>query len=227
MENLAIDPINDIVEQLHQSEFSAHHILIYSDIETLRKVYSSYTKRQLKDNNEIVVILPYYETTNKVREILSDGFGNIAKGDGKGKNNNNNNNNERNIDITEYEQEGSLIIKDSLEVYFGSSDHNNNNDDDDDTSSILMNFIQELLKRAETSGKNGVSVIADVSSFYHHVGQTQRLVEHELSLPSRFDGMKVKGFCIYHKKDFEKRFTDEQKQKLLQHHEKALMVEDK
>src|SRR5919108_505837 len=153
MENLIVGSINDIVEQLHQSEFSAHHILIYSDIETLRKVYSSYTKRQLKDNNEIVVILPYYETTNKVREILSDGFGNIAKGDGKGKN--------------------------------------------DNTSSILMNFIQELLKRAETSGKNGVSVIADVSSFYHHVGQTQRLVEYELSLPSRFDGMKVKGFCIY------------------------------
>jgi MEDS: MEthanogen/methylotroph, DcmR Sensory domain len=219
MENLAIDPINDIVEQLHQSEFSAHHILIYSDIETLRKVYSSYTKRRLKDNNEIVVILPYYETTNKVREILSDGFTNIAKGDGKGKNNNNNNN-ERNIDISEYEKEGSLIIKDSLEVYFDSSDQNNNNDN----TSNIMNFIQELLKRAETSGKNGASVITDVSSFYHHVGKTQRLVEHELSLPSRFDGMKVKGFCIYHKKDFEKRFTEEQKQKLLQHHEKALMV---
>src|SRR5919201_7088145 len=133
MENLAIDPINDIVEQLHQSEFSAHHILIYSDIETLRKVYSSYTKRRLKDNNEIVVILPYYETTGKVREILSDGFTNIAKGDGKGKNNNNNNN-ERNIDISEYEKEGSLIIKDSLEVYFDSSDQNNNNDN---TSNIM------------------------------------------------------------------------------------------
>ena len=59
------------------------------------------------------------------------------------------------------------------------------------------------------------------------VWSLSRLYDHELSLPSRFDGMKVKGFCIYHKKDFEKRFTDEQKQKLLQHHEKALMVEDK
>jgi hypothetical protein len=223
MENLVIGSINDIVEQLNQSEFSTHHILIYSDIETLRKVYSSYTKRRLKDNNEIVVILPYYETTDKVREILSDGFATIAKGDGKG-NNKSNNNNEKNIDISKYEKEGSLIIKDSVGVYFDSSDHNNNNNDN---TSNIMNFIQELLKRAETSGKNGASVIADVSSFYHHVGKTQRLVEHELSLPSRFDGMKVKGFCIYHKKDFEKRFTEEQKQKLLQHHEKALMVEGK
>src|ERR671930_1153218 len=128
MENLAIDPINDIVEQLNQSEFSTHHILIYSDIETLRKVYSSYTKRRLKDNNEIVVILPYYETTDKVREILSDGFATIAKGDGKG-NNKSNNNNEKNIDISKYEKEGSLIIKDSVGVYFDSSDHNNNNND--------------------------------------------------------------------------------------------------
>jgi hypothetical protein len=36
--------------------------------------------------------------------------------------------------------------------------------------------------------------------------------------------MKFKGFCAYHKADFDKRFTEEQKQKLLQHHSKALII---
>ena len=37
---------------------------------TLRQIYSGYIKDQLEDN-EIVLILPYYETTEMVRSILS------------------------------------------------------------------------------------------------------------------------------------------------------------
>jgi len=60
---------------------------------------------------------------------------------------------------------------------------------------------------------------------YHHNSKTAgKLVEHELSLPSSHDGMKLKGFYIYHKEDFDKRFTEEQKQKLSDHHSKALMI---
>ena len=36
--------------------------------------------------------------------------------------------------------------------------------------------------------------------------------------------MKLKAFCIYHREDIDKRFTEEQKQKLLDHHAKALMI---
>jgi hypothetical protein len=39
--------------------------------------------------------------------------------------------------------------------------------------------------------------------------------------------MKMKGLCVYHKEDFEKRLTEEQKQKLLQHHEQVFIVEDR
>jgi hypothetical protein len=56
---------------------------------------------------------------------------------------------------------------------------------------------------------------------------TQRVVDYELSLPSRYDDLKLKGLCVYHKKDFEKRFTGEQKQKLLQHHGQVFIVEDR
>jgi hypothetical protein len=34
----------------------------------------------------------------------------------------------------------------------------------------------------------------------------------------------LKGFCFYHQKDFDERLSNEQKQKLLEHHGKNLMV---
>jgi hypothetical protein len=43
-------------------------------------------------------------------------------------------------------------------------------------------------------------------------------------LSSKFDGMKLEAFCIYHKEGIDKRFTEEQKQKLMDHHGKALMI---
>ena len=34
----------------------------------------------------------------------------------------------------------------------------------------------------------------------------------------------MKGFCLYHQKDF-KKFSDKQKQQLIKHHGKALKIE--
>jgi hypothetical protein len=201
--------------------------LYYPNIETLREAYSRYAKKQLEDNNEIVLILPYYETANKVRKTLSGGFvslleeGNGNDGSSADADDTNNSNNNI-IDVGKYEKEGSLIIMDSTKGYFDSEnnyDDNNNND--------LMGLVKQLVKKAESLGKNGVSVIADLGSFYHyhHNSKTaDKLVEYELSLPPSYDGMKLKGFCIYHKADFGERFTDEQKQKLVDHHGKALVI---
>jgi hypothetical protein len=36
--------------------------------------------------------------------------------------------------------------------------------------------------------------------------------------------MNLKGFCIYHRADFDKGLTEEQRQKLLNHHVKRLIV---
>jgi len=216
-ENLITGSNNEILEHLNQAEYGTHSILVYPNIETLRETYSKYVKRQLEDKNEIVLILPYYETANKVRKTLSEGFvNNIADGNGNDANDTNGNSV---IDVGKYEKEGSLIIMDSVKGYFGSDNNYNNTD--------LTEFVKQLVKKAESLGKNGVSVIADLGSFYHyhHNSKTaDRLVEYELSLPPSYDGMKLKGFCIYHKADFDRRFTEEQKQKLLDHHSKALVI---
>ena len=144
-----------------------------------------------------MLILPYYETTEMVRNVLS-GENHSSNGDNI-------------IDVRKYEEEGSLIIIDSVKAYFGS-----------DTD--LMSFLVRLAKQAQSSGKKGVSIIADLASFYYYDG-IDKLIEHEMSLPTKYDDeMKLKGFCFYHQKDFDKRLSKEQKQKLLEHHGKSLML---
>jgi hypothetical protein len=187
---------NDILKQLRQAEYGAHYIIVYYDMMTLRQIYTGYIKTQLEYNNELVLILPYYETTETVRSVLSENHigngGNI-------------------IDVRKYEKEGSLIIIDSAEAYF-TSDNN------------LMSFVEKLTKQAQTSGKKGISVIADLASFYYF-NRIDKLIEYEMSLPTKYDdNMKLKGFCFYHQVDFDRRLTEQQKQMLLEHHGKNLMV---
>ncbi len=218
-ENLIIGSNNEILDHLNKAEYGTHSILVYPNIETLRETYSTYAKSQLEDNNEIVLILPYYETANKVRKTLSEGFvNNIAEGKANDGTVNDINSNSI-LEVKKYEKEGSLLIMDSVKAYFDSDNNYNGKD-------RLMSFFKQLVKKAESLDKNGVSVIADLGSFYHyhHNKTADKLVEYELSLPSKFDGMKLKAFCIYHKEDIDKRFTEEQKQKLVDHHGKALMI---
>jgi hypothetical protein len=163
---------------------------------TLRRIYSYYAKIQLEDNNEIVLILPYYETAEMVRSVLS----------GENKNNQGNI-----IDVRKYEKQGSLVIIDSVKAYFRS---------DID----LTSFLARLAKQAQSSGKKGISVIADLASF-SYFNRIDKLIEYEMSLPTKYDdNMKLKGFCFYHQEDFDRRLTEQQKQMLLEHHGKNLTV---
>jgi hypothetical protein len=195
--NLISDNSNDVLKQLRQAEFGAHYIIVYNDMMTLRRIYSGYIKAQLEDKNEIVLILPYYETTEMVRSILSGENDNSIGG--------------TIIDARKYEKEGSLVIIDSAKAYFGSE-------------TVLMSLVEKLAKEAQSSGKNGISVVADLASFYYY-NQIDKLIDYEMSLPTKYDDeMKLKGFCFYHQEDFDKRLSKEQKQKLLEHHGKNLMV---
>ncbi len=88
----------------------------------------------------------------------------------------------------------------------------------------LMSYLVRLAKQAQFSSKSGISVIADLASFYYN-DQSNKLIEYEMSLPTKYDdNMKLKGFCFYHQVDFDRRLTEQQKQILLEHHGKNLMV---
>ncbi len=86
-------------------------------------------------------------------------------------------------------------------------------------------FIQKLVKQAESIGKNGVSVLTDSGSFSLFGGR-EKLVDYELSLPSKYPhGTKLKRFCINNKKEFEE-LIQEQKEKLIEHHRKNIVIDN-
>jgi hypothetical protein len=180
--------VNDALDHISKSEHGTHFIIIYPDLDTLREIYSNYVHKQIKENNEIVVVNPFYETTDSVREVLSekfdDGISNVSK----------------------YEKEELLMIADALEEYLGDQP---------------LIYVKKGLANYAKMGKNGVSVLADLGA-YPHKSMCNDLVDYELSLPTKYD-VQMKGFCLYHQKDFDK-FSDEQKQKLIEHHGKALRI---
>jgi hypothetical protein len=178
--------VNEAVNQIIQAEYCSHYLIVYPDLTTLREMYSKYIQKQINENNETILINPFYETTDSVRQILS----------------------KNGINVSKYEKEKGLVIIDSLQEYFGSQPD--------------MLFKRNLVNYAKQTGKNGISIIGDIGA-YPHKSKHNDLVDYELSLPTEFD-VDMKGFCLYHQKDFNK-FSDKQKQELIKHHGKALKIE--
>jgi hypothetical protein len=193
--------INYTLEAMLQAEYGSHYIIIYPNLLTLRKIYNSYSKMQLANKNDIVLLLPFYETTESVRKILSTSD-DVSPGFCD--------NRLSILDIRKHEKEGSLVIVDSKKAYFGSK-----------TVDIKV-FVGMLIEHAKHSKKTGVCVIADMGAFFY-LNKIQELLKHETTLPPKFD-LKLKAFCCYHGSDFSDYLTEEQKQNLLNHHGKEMIM---
>ena len=205
------DSVTSILEQLDDVEYGEHVIVIHTQLKDFRKIYSHYTKKQLVVNNGIVLHVPHYETIDTVKANL--GVTNRS--------NNSSNNSDTNvigvpsvinnsdIDLQKYEKDGSLLIIDSLKAHFHA---------DFD----IKSFITKLVEHAKNTGKDGVSLFVDMGSFYHY-DKIDELIEHELSIPSKYTDIKLRRFCIYHQKDFN-RLKKEQKDSLHKHHSKQIIL---
>jgi hypothetical protein len=178
----------EISKELRESEIGSHFLVQYPDLPTLREMYSHYIKSAVPDDNEIVVILPFYETTDNVRRVLSE--------------------DSACIDVRKYEKEQRLLIMDSLRGYFGSTEG-------------LMPFVKQTVEYAKNSGRENVSVLGDMGSFFYYKKKDD-LIGWEMALPRKFD-MDLKGLCLYHERDFA-RLSEAEKQQLLKHHNKNLQL---
>jgi MEDS: MEthanogen/methylotroph, DcmR Sensory domain len=88
---------DEAISLLNIAEYGDHNMLVYPDLHTFRRIYGQFTKAQLDDNG-IVLLIPYYETTDSVRQVLS----------------------QLGIDVRKCEQNRSLAIVDSVKAYFHS-----------------------------------------------------------------------------------------------------------
>ena len=85
---------NNLVSRLLKLQLGTHYLVVYPDIETVRKIYAEYIRVLLEDNRAAVLFFPYYDTTDKVRQEL------ILNG----------------IDVKKYERDNSLTLVDFAKI---------------------------------------------------------------------------------------------------------------
>ena len=192
--NLISMDAEDAAKTISESNYGIHCLLVYSDLTILRKFYSSYISTQILDKEEVVQIMPFYETEDSVSHVLSKG---------------NKGTNDIDIDKVEYEEK-TLMIADSLKKYAGQSNKES-----------IWKANQEMVKYSIDLGKKGVSILADMSAFLFEK-RIQDLINYELYLPRWFD-FNLKGVCLYHQKNFD-RLPEDRRRTLIDHHETAIRI---
>ena len=178
---------NNIALQLLSLPLGYHYLLLYHNIETIRKIYAEYIGIQIKEYNVEILFLPYYDTTDKVRQVLT----------------------RNGLDVSNYEKNNSLTLIDFGAVV------------DNPYLGIPAAFgLKEFINKIQTYRKNkkkNLVIIADMSLYSHH-NNTNDLLEYEKLLHSGYGIVNWKQLCLYHKLDFNRMFTDEQKQQIVDYH---------
>jgi len=88
------DISNNLVSRLLKLKLGTHYLIIYPNIETVRKIYAQYIRVLLEENRVAILFFPYYDTTDKVRQEL------MLKG----------------IDVKKYQRDNSLTLVDFAKV---------------------------------------------------------------------------------------------------------------
>jgi hypothetical protein len=180
---------DNAIHEITRSNHGSHYNVVYSDLKALRDMYPQLIRQHLEVNNNIVLFLSFYETTDKVRNVLS----------------------KNKVDVKRYENtEESLMIIDAARAYFGASID-------------IISFLNSLSKLANKTGKNGLSVFADMGAFFYY-NKLNHLIRYESSLLSfSKPRIKVKAFCLYNKSNYDA-LTIKQKEKLQEYHGKELTM---
>jgi hypothetical protein len=88
------------IDEITQSKYGSHYSLVYHNLQTLRNMYPPLIRQHLEVKNDTVLFLPFYDSTERARRVLS----------------------KNKIDVKKCENiEESLIIMDASKAYFGSS----------------------------------------------------------------------------------------------------------
>jgi hypothetical protein len=89
------------LREMNLADYGEHNLLVYPHLTVLRDIYSRYSKGQLENGKEVIVLLPTYENVNSVRHTLT----------------------QNGLDVNRYEEDESLVILDSVKGYFESNPH--------------------------------------------------------------------------------------------------------
>jgi hypothetical protein len=85
-----------VLDKIKQSNFGEHNLILYQDVVTLNNVYLEYGKNALETLNEMILILPFYQSVSN----LFHSFENID------------------VDVEKYKLQGLLVIVIAKKGYF-------------------------------------------------------------------------------------------------------------
>lgn len=97
-EKLVDGDLASILKLLTETAYGEHNILIYPDLDSFREIYAHLTKARIENQNDLVMLLPHYESQRSVKEFLS----------------------EMEIDLDEHTKKGSIEVLDSQYAFFDS-----------------------------------------------------------------------------------------------------------
>ena len=90
--------MNEASVILRETKYGEHILVIYEDITAMQELYCIVAMNRLPINKEAILLLPYFETPGKVRQILEN----------------------KGLRVNEYQKDGSLAIIDAYNWFFGS-----------------------------------------------------------------------------------------------------------
>lgn len=180
------DVSHDLVLRLLKLPVGYHYLILYPNIETLRKLYAEYILSMIEENNVAILFLPYYDTTDEVRQELTM----------------------RGLDVRKYEQSHSLILLDFTKVVdnpylgipaaFGLKEFINK------TQAYHKN--KKLVVIADMSLYNHLKNINDVLNFeslpheaYGNQNSKQLCLYHKLDFDLMFTDEQKQKILDYHK----------------------------
>ena len=230
--------VKEILNSLLNTPTGIHQIVVYPNIEILRETYFHYIKRLLEDSNEMVIFLPYYESVDSVKKILSS-FSTNSNEDDNNYDRKRNNHKNSSIDVTRNTCNGSLVIIESQKIFssigetttttinhqFNKYNNNNNNSIANNDNYSFSSLVRMSISHAKKLKKEGITILVDYGFIYEKKG-FESLVELEKSIPRYFDSMKIKQICLYHQKDFFNSFTKQQKKEILDLHSRSILMTD-
>lgn len=224
---------------MYNINIGEHSLIVYPDLTELREVYTSFCRHALIDNNNLVVILYHYDNPNNIRYYLQNIGIDAAKYE-----------KERSLLILD-SYEPSHFMRDSRDINSSSSIGSN---DINSSSSIVSNSrsssnrsntnkgstgsvsnrssittLKSLLRKAQKNGKDGISIIADMGSFFHNgdgKDNIELLLNFENSIPKKFSDVNIVRLCLYHMSDINK-IADKDKKKLCNMHLQCFRLKER
>ena len=236
--------IKEILKSLLETPIGIHQIFVYPNIDMLRKLYFHYIKSLLDNNNEIIIFLPYYETAESVKKVLSSFSIDYNNDDIIDQNKYIDKKDTVIEDVNRYINNGSLVIIDSEKAFSNAQEietitKTNDQIDKDNTithanssntnrNNNFLSLIRMSLYQINKLRKEGITIIADYGFIYNNnkKDKFENLIELEKSIPYFFDNIKIRQICLYNQKDFFHKFTKQQKKEILDLHSRTIIMID-